>query len=143
MKVLHRHAIASVPEATESLNMCSVPDSVKEAEQLMQKDLQLKENLVNRITEAELNIDGLISSLTSQGVKGKNDVGASSGGTEDYGTMKDALSGMLQDMHSSLSQFDAFWTVHKARVDHMMRMCHFQKTASSVSYCGVWLYIMT
>ena len=133
MLVLHRHAIASMPEVSKSLNMFSVPETIKEAEQLLQRDMMLKENLVNRITEAELNIDGLLTALVNQGSEAEIEGGASSAGAKDYGTMKDTLEAMTVDLHACIGEFDTFWLVHKARVDHMMHMCHFRSMAISVS----------
>lgn len=131
MQVLHRRAMTRVPEVTEALRVCEVPTCVKEAEHLMQEDLKLKENLVNKIAEAELNIDRLISVLDQQGTQENVEVG-SAVGSKDYVTMREALNGMMKDLRASQGQFDSFWTIHKARVDHMMRMCHFKKAAEEV-----------
>ena len=119
--------------------MCSVPGTVKEAEQLMQEDLKLKENLVNKITEAELNIDNFLSNLNREDSAEGVELGgsSSSGSSKDYVTMREAMEGMLVDLRTSLNKFDAFWQVHKARVDHMMRMCHFKRTAGKVCW-WVW-----
>lgn len=128
-QILHRQAMERVPEVTEALHACEVPDSIKDAEHLMQEDLKLKENLVNKIAEAELNIDRLVSVLSEQGSEEGVEVGVAEG---EYVTMQGALRGMLQDMKGCQSQFDSFWTTHKARVDHMMRMCHFKQTAGKL-----------
>ena len=123
-----------VPQVTDALCECAVPASVPEAEHLMTEDLKLKENLVNKIAEAELNIDRFLTVLREQGLEEENvEVGGSSGsGSEEYITMKTALQGMLKDLKASQGQFDSFWTTHKARVDHMMRMCYFNRTAEKV-----------
>ena len=119
-----------VPNVTEALCSCSVPNSVPEAEHLMTEDLKLKENLVNKIAEAELNIDRFLLVLSEQGLEEENvEVG---GDAKEYVTMKTALEGMLKDLKASQGQFDSFWTTHKARVDHMMRMCYFKRTAEKV-----------
>lgn len=131
MQALHRRAMTRVPEVTEALRVCEVPNSVKEAEHLMQEDLKLKENLVNKIAEAELNIDRLLIVLSGQGADEGVEMGSLLGSTE-YITMREALVGMMKDLKGSQSQFDSFWTVHKTRVDHMMRMCHFKRTAEKV-----------
>lgn len=125
-QVLHRRAMARVPEVTGALRACEVPNSVKEAEHLMQEDLKLKENLVNKIAEAELNIDRLLSVLKGQGAEESVEVGS------EYISMREALMSMMKDLRASQGQFDSFWTSHKTRVDHMMRMCHFKKTAEKV-----------
>ena len=144
-QVLHRNAMTRVPDVMEALRACEVPDSVKNAEHLMQEDLKLKENLVNRIAEAELNIDRLLSVLAmsedGNGTEESVEVGSVSGG-QDYVSMKEALHGMLKDLKASQGQFDSFWTIHKARVDHMMRMCHYKRTAEEVGMwcgCGMWI----
>lgn len=128
-----------VPEVTGALRACEVPNSVKEAEHLMQEDLKLKENLVNKIAEAELNIDRLVSVLSGQGAEESVEVGSASGSGE-YITMRDALSGMMKDLRASQGQFDSFWTSHKTRVDHMMRMCHFKRTAEKVGVACKFVY---
>ncbi len=132
VQVLHRRALSSMPQVKEALKDCAIPDTVKEAENLMQEDLKLKENLVNRITEAELNIDNFLSMLDRQGSAEGVELGANSGDEKDYITLQESLNGMLKDLRASLSKFDSFWTTHKARVDHMMRMCHFKKTVGMV-----------
>ncbi len=137
MQALHRRAMSRVPEVTGALTVCEVPSSVKEAEHLMLEDLKLKENLVNRITEAELGIDRLISILSEQKTEEAVEVGSNSGKKE-YVTMKESLKDMLVDLKASQGQFDVFWTVHKARVDHMMRMCHFKRTADKVGIRYTW-----
>ena len=128
LQVLHRRAMTRVPEVKEALSVCQVPMSVKEAESLMQEDLKLKENLVNRIAEAELNIDAFMAVLESQGVEESFEIGS----RKDYVTMREVLKEMMKDLKASQGQFDAFWTIHKARVDHMMRMCHFKRNAENV-----------
>lgn len=134
MQALHRRAMTRVPDVTEALSACSVPTSVPEAEHLMTEDLKLKENLVNKIAEAELNIDRFLTVLKEQGKEEENvEVGAAGEGEEEYVTMKKALEGMLKDLKASQGQFDGFWTTHKARVDHMMRMCYFKRTAEKVN----------
>ncbi len=139
MQALHRRAMTRVPDVTEALCACSVPSSVREAEHLMTEDLKLKENLVNKIAEAELNIDRLLGVLSKQGLEEENvEVGGALGEDgEEYVSMKKALEGMLKDLKASQGQFDSFWTTHKARVDHMMRMCYFTRTAEKVCVVNV------
>ena len=139
MQALHRRAMTRVPDVMGALGACTLPSSVPEAEHLMTEDLKLKENLVNKIAEAELNIDRFLSALREQGLEEENvEVGGALGEEgKEYVTMKKALEGMLKDLKASQGQFDGFWTTHKARVDHMMRMCYFQRTAEKVRMCGV------
>ena len=90
--------------------------------------LPLSLGLINKLAEAELQIDGLLDKLKAQQPA---DVEMTPG-TKDYITMMSSLNGMLEELRQQQSQFDAFWGVHKARVDHMMRMCHFNRGAEKV-----------
>ena len=134
MQALHCRAMTRMPEVTKALSVCQTPSSVKEAEHLMQEDLKLKEKLINYIAEAELNIDRFLAHLQNQ-EGGESVDEALNSDVNDYVTMKKALKGMLEDLRTSQGQFDSFWTIHKARVDHMMRMCHFKRTAEKVLLC--------
>jgi len=129
MQHLYRRAKTRFPEVRDALDMVKVPTSVKEAEHIMTEDLKLKESLVNRLAEAELSIDHFLEVLKRQHDQGSLEISL---GTKDYITMMASLSGMLEDIRNSQGLFDEFWGIHKARVDHMMRMCHFNRTADKV-----------
>ena len=96
----------------------------------MTEDLKLKETLVNRLAEAELSIENFLDVLKCQTDQGTLEISL---GTKDYITMMSTLNGMLEDVRNSQSQFDEFWCIHKARVDHMMRMCHFNRSVGKVT----------
>lgn len=129
MKRLYERATIRLPAVKDALNLCSMPTSVKDAETLMLEDLRLKEGLVNKLAEAELSIDTFLEVLKTQHDLGTMQISL---GTKDYITMLSNLNGMVEDVRSKQNEFDMFWTVHKARVDHMMRMCHFNRTAEKV-----------
>ncbi|XP_064394255.1 guanine nucleotide exchange factor DBS-like isoform X2 [Halichondria panicea] len=126
MQHLYQRAKTRFPDVRDALDLVKVPTCVKEAEHIMTEDLKLKEGLVNRLAEAELSIDNFLDVLKHQVDQGSLEISL---GTKDYITMMSALNGMLEDIRNTMSQFDKFWGVHKARVDHMMRMCHFNRSA--------------
>lgn len=130
MQHLYHRAKTRFPEVRDALDLVKVPGNVKEAEHIMQEDLKLKESLVNRLAEAELSIEHFLDVLKQQHDQGSLEISL---GTKDYITMMSSLKGMLEDIQHSQSQFDEFWGVHKGRVDHMMRMCHFTRSADKVS----------
>lgn len=129
MQHLYQRAKTRFPEVKGALDLVKVPASVKEAELIMTEDLKLKEGLVNRLAEAELSIENFLDVLQRQTDQGSLEISL---GTKDYIIMMSSLNGMLEDVRNSQSQFDEFWSVHKARVDHMMRMCHFNRSADKV-----------
>ena len=140
MQHLYTRAKTRFPEVKDALDLVKVPTSVKEAEHIMQEDLKLKESLVNRLAEAELSIDHFLDVLRHQHDQGSLEISL---GTKDYITMMSSLKGMLEDIRNSQTQFDEFWGIHKARVDHMMRMCHFNRSTEKVrpfKYCVICDY---
>ena len=58
--------MARLPETKEALNSFTVPSTVKDAEQLMQNELGLKEKVINLFAESELKMDQFLSSLKEQ-----------------------------------------------------------------------------
>ncbi len=130
MQHLYHRAKTRFPEVKDALDLVKVPVSVKEAELIMTEDLKLKEGLVNRLAEAELSIENFLDVLQCQTDQGSLEMSL---GTKDYITMMSSLNGMLEDVRNSQSLFDKFWAIHKARVDHMMRMCHFNRSADKVT----------
>ena len=119
-----------LPQTIIALNDFQVPANVKEAENLMQEDLKLKERLVNLIAEAEVSIDRFMSELREQYPSLEMNPA-----TRDHITMMSLLNGMMEELKNKQEEFDDFWALHKARVDHMMRMCHFVRTAAKVCVC--------
>ena len=55
-----------LPPVMEAMNTFDVPETVKDAETLMQRDLDEKETMVNIIAEAEVSVDRFMSELREQ-----------------------------------------------------------------------------
>ncbi len=127
MVILHSKAMNKLPETIIALDDFHVPANVKEAEDLMQEDLKLKEDLVNMMAEAEVSIDRFLAELQEQ-----NSEVELRPSTKGYFVMISFLNGLLEELKSKQEEFDGFWALHKARVDHMMKMCHFNRTTDKV-----------
>ena len=136
---MHTEALSQFPKLTEALNLCEVPASVKDAEHLMQEDLKLKETLANKMAETELSIDRFLETLKHQRPM---DTMEMSPDTKEHITMMSSLNGMLQELKAEQGKFDSFWMVHKARVDHMMRNCHFNRGVDKV-HVPTCIYLCT
>lgn len=37
-----------------------------------------------------------------------------------------------EEVHEEQAEFEKLWSLHKARLDHMMRTCHYKKTVEKV-----------
>ena len=127
---IHSGAMAEFSKLTEALNLCQVPESVKDAEHLMLEDLKLKETLANKMAEAELSTERFLDTLKQQ-LPG--DSVETAPDTKEQITMMSSLNDMLKELKAEQKKFDSFWAIHKARVDHMMRKCHFERSAEKVS----------
>ena len=126
---IHSNAMAEFSELTDALNLCEAPNSVKDAEHLMTQDLKLKETLANKMAEAELSTDRFLETLKHQQPMDTLEMAPD---TKELITMMASLNGMLQELKAEQGKFDSFWIVHKARVDHMMRKCHFNRSVEKV-----------
>ena len=126
---IHSNAMAQFSKLMEALNLCEVPSTVKDAEHLMQQDLRLKEALANKMAEAELSTDRFLEALKHQLSLETVEM---SPDTKEQLTMMSSLNGMLQELKAEQGKFDSFWMIHKARVDHMMRKCHFNRSTEKV-----------
>ena len=126
---IHSNAMAQFLKLTQALDLCEVPSSVKEAEHLMTEDLRLKEALANKMAEAELSTDRFLETLKHQLPMETLEMTPD---TKEQITMMSSLNGMMQELKAEQGKFDSFWMIHKARVDHMMRMCHFNRSADKV-----------
>ena len=127
MLKLHSNVMTKLPETKMALDDFHIPNDVKQAENLMQEDLKLKEVIVNMMIDAEFSIDRFITKL-----KGQNPEIETSPATKDYVMMMSSLNGLLEELKAKRTDFEAFWTLHKARVDHMLMLCHFSRTTAKV-----------
>ena len=46
--------------------------------------------------------------------------------------MTSSVQDMLAEIKTSQNKFDEFWRIHRSRVEHMMRMCHFSRSGEKV-----------
>ena len=129
MQKIHSDAMAQFLKLTAALDFYEVPNSVKDAKHLMTEDLKLKEALNNKMAEAELSTDRFLETLKHQLPLDTMEMAPD---TKEQITMMSSLNGMLQEQKAEQGKFDSFWMIHKARVDHMMRMCHFNRSADKV-----------
>ena len=66
MVKLHKRAMEKLPPVMEAMNTFDVPETVKDAETLLQRDIDEKETMVNIIAEAEVSIDRFMTELREQ-----------------------------------------------------------------------------
>ena len=125
--------MAELPDLLTALDLYDIPKDVKDAEKLMQEDLKLKERIVNEIALAEVAADNFMNELRQQKPEDSFEI---SPATKDYITMVSLLNGILEELKEKEEQFDKVWALHRARVDHMMRMCHFNRSAGKVGEGG-------
>ena len=88
------------------------------------------------MAEAELSADGFLETLKRQYPDESMEL---SPDTKEVIMMLGSLNGMLTELKAELRKFDSFWVIHKARVDHMMRKCHFNRSAEKVR---LWVWIL-
>ena len=121
--------MAELPDLLTALDLYDVPKDVKDAEKLMQEDLKLKERIVNEITVAKMTADYFMTELKEQNPEDSLEM---SPATEDHITMMSLLNGMLEELKEKKEKFDKVWALHRARVDHTMHMCRFNRSAAKV-----------
>ena len=118
-----------LPDLLTALDLYDVPKDVKDAEKLMQEDLKLKNRIVNQIALAEVAADNFLHELRQQKPEDSFEI---SPATRDYITMMSLLNGMLEELKEKEEELDKIWPLHRARMDHMVRMCHFNRSAGKV-----------
>ena len=121
--------MAHFSKLKETLNLREVPSSIEDAEHLMQEDIRLKVALTDKMVETELSTYSFFKALKHQLPLETVEM---SPDTKELTTMMSSLNGMLQKLKAEQREFDSFWTIHKARVDHMMRKYHFNRNAEKV-----------
>ena len=63
---LHKKTMQRFPETKNALDHFDIPTTVKDAENLMQEDLALKEKMINLFAESELKMDEFLTTLKGQ-----------------------------------------------------------------------------
>lgn len=128
---MYSETIVQFPKLTEALDLCQVPSCVKDAEHLLQEDCKLKETLANRLSEVVLVNDGFLETMKHQQSGATMEVALN---TKEHIKMMSSLKAMLQELRAKQRQLDSFWLNHKACLDHMIRVCHFDDSAEKVKY---------
>ena len=55
--------------------------------------------------------------------------------------MTSSVQDMLAEIKTSQNKFDEFWRIHRSRVEHMMRMCHFSRSGEKVPFLLFHYYL--
>ena len=121
--------MAELPDLLTAIDLYDVPKDVEDADKLMQEDTKLKERIVNKITVVEAAADKFTDELKQQEPE---DSFESSLAMKDSVTMMSQLNGMLEELKEKKEEIDKVWALHQAKVDHMMRVCQFNRSAEEV-----------
>ena len=121
--------MAELPDLLTAFDLYDIPKNVNDADKLMQEDTKRKERIVNAIAVVEAATDKFMNELKQQEPE---DSFKSSPATKDCITMMSQLNRMLEELKEKNEEFDKVWALHQARVDHTMRMFHFNKSAEKV-----------
>ena len=121
--------MAELPGLLTAFDLYDVPKNVKDSEKLMQEDTKRKERIVNEIIVVEAATNKFMNKLKQQEPE---DLFESSPAMKDCITMMSQLNGILEELKEKMEEFDKVWALHQARVDHTMRMFHFNKSAEKV-----------
>ena len=148
---LREKILVKFPDVRDGLNQFEIPQSVKDAERLMQQHLKLKEFFVNLFAEIDVLIDELTSNLeegaTNSSVGGaigalpstevlsylNSYVHRGRGHREEYNTIIYLLYSTNEEVREEQAEFEKFWSSHKQRLDHMMKVCHYKRSLAKVS----------
>ena len=114
-----------------SLDSVEMPDDVRGAEKMMQDSLMKRERMFTLLTEAEMPIHTFLKHLNHPS---EEEMGTAM--TKDYNSMIASLNGLLEELKVTEKDSNAFWSIHKARIDHFLRICHFKKSANKVRRLG-------
>ena len=128
---LREQILSRLPDVRDGLNEFEVPQLVKDAERLLQQHLKLKEFFVNMFAEIDVLMDQLTTRLLA-----KNEAAASLSVATvallPIPSVMEYLNRTNEEVHEEQAEFDKFWAMHKARLDHIMRTCHFYRTVIKV-----------
>ena len=139
---LREQILTRIPHVRDGLNEFEIPQSVKDAERLLQQHLKLKEFFVNMFAEIDVLIDQLSTRLTPKEEEEATSLGATTVAVLNTPEVMEYLNRTNEDIRQEQAEFDSFWGVHKARLDHIMRTCHFYRTVMKVIVI-LYIYIYT
>ena len=126
---MHGDTVNLYPKFTDALDHCELPKSIRDAENLMKADTELKEAFANKMTETMFSVDEFLETLQHQ------QAGTSVGmalETKEHIKLMSSLKLMSQDLREMQKQLVSFWTVHKAHMDHLTQICHLNERAEKV-----------
>ena len=110
-----------------SLDHFDLPSNVRGAELLIEDNLQRKEVWLGVIDEMR---EPILTFLDHLNHPGEEELGTAM--TKAYNSMIASLGEMLERLKEEEKGSNAFWTVHKARLDHMLQVCQFRRSADKV-----------
>ncbi|KAL5475464.1 hypothetical protein EMCRGX_G025283 [Ephydatia muelleri] len=122
-----KHTKEVVGSMRSSLDHFELPCNVAGAEFLIEDSLQRKEVWLGVIDEMREPIHTVLNHLNHPG---EEEVGMAM--TKAYNSMIASLGEMLEELKEEEKGSNAFWTVHKARLDHILRVCQFRKSADKI-----------
>jgi hypothetical protein len=132
---LRKKILQRFPDVRDGLNEFEIPQTVKDAERLMSQHLKLKEFFINFFAEIDVCIDQLNDNLTPPGDSSDHQP-ALLLPIKTLPILSDSVLPFLnktnEEVHEEQAEFDKFWSLHKASLDHMMRTCHFKRTIEKV-----------
>ena len=128
---LRESILKRFPDIRDGLNEFEVPKLVKDAERLLQQHLKLKEFFMNMFAEIDVLMDQLINRLIEKGPDGAN-LGVATVAFLPTPSVMEYLNRTNEDVKEEQAEFDKFWAIHKSRLDHIMRTCHFHRSVKKV-----------
>ena len=115
----------------DGLNEFEVPQSVKDAERLLQQHLKLKEFFINLFAEIDVLMDQLTTRLLAK-QEAAASLSVATVALLSTPSVMEYLNRTNEDVREEQAEFDKFWVMHKARLDHIMRTCHFYRSVIKV-----------
>ena len=117
------------PKATEALDHCELPSSIKDAEVLVKADTELKDAFSSKMAETLLSVDEVLESLKCQEVDSSVDMALD---IKEPIKLMSSLKLISQDLKEMQKRLINFWQVHKAGLNHMTHACQFSGKAEKV-----------
>lgn len=136
--MLRERILKRFPDIRDGLNEFQVPQSVKDAERLLQQHLKLKEYFVNMFAEIDVLMDQLIGNIVKSSGENAANLDVAAVALLPTSVVLEYLNRTNEDVQEEQAEFNKFWAVHKSRLDHMMRTCHFYKTVQKVWCTCTW-----
>ena len=117
------------PKFTEAIDHSEPPSSVRDAEQLIIADTELKEAFANKMVQSLLSVDEFLETLKRQQAGSTMEMALD---TKEPIKLMSSLKLISQDLREVQNQLVNFWQVHKACMDHLIQVCHLLEDAEKV-----------